>query len=130
MLILPLKVLTGTLPFGKLSGPEAIFKVVEGDKPSKPANAAELGLSDRVWRLLDECWQSNRALRPLVKEFLDRVKAAASVCGTLSSVGGGVQQYEVPDSDFNKFGRSPPHSSSDEEFIGFCRTIIPRGDLG
>jgi len=87
--------------------------VLGGGKPSKPANALELGLSDQVWKLLDDCWQSDRRLRPSVKDVLNRVNAAASVCGTLSSVGGVTQRQEDPDSDLFKFGKSLSHSPSD-----------------
>ncbi|KAF9648265.1 kinase-like protein [Thelephora ganbajun] len=113
------QVLTGTLPFGKLSGSEVVFKVLGGDKPSKPANALELGLFDKVWKLLEGCWQTERTLRPSVKDVLGRIKAAASVCGTLSPVGGVPQRYEDPDSDFTKFDQLFLGTTfGDEEFVG------------
>ena len=121
--------LTGTLPFGKLSGSEVVFKVVEGGKPSKPANAPELGISDKVWNLLEDCWQTERTLRPSIKGVLGRVKAAASSCGMLSPVGGVPQPYEAPLSAFDKWGRSFPRSPNDAELIGIFRPIIPWNDL-
>jgi len=119
------QVLTGTPPFGKLPMPEVVSKVLEGERPTKPANALELGLSDEVWKLLEDCWQTQRELRPSVKDVLDRVKGAASVCGTLPPVESVPERYEDPESDFSKFGRSLSHSPSDVEFIGLCRPIIP-----
>jgi hypothetical protein len=85
-----------------------MFKVLGGGKPSKPTNALELGLSDKVWKLLEECWRAECTLRPSVKDVLGRVKAAASVRGTLSPVGDVPYRYEDPELDLNKFGRSPP----------------------
>ena len=85
-----------------------VFKVVGGGKPSKPANSLELGLSDKVWKLLEDCWQTQRTLRPSIKDVLTRVKTAASVCGMLCPVGGAPQRHEDPESDFNKFGKSFP----------------------
>ena len=120
-----MQVLTGTLPFGRLPMPEVVSKVLEGERPTKPANALELGLSDEVWKLLEDCWQPQRALRPSVKDVLDRVQRAVSVCGTLPPVGDVQQHYEDPESDSSKFGRSLPHSSSDVKFIGHCRPIVP-----
>ena len=102
-----------------------MFKVLDGGKPSKPANALELGLSDRVWKLLEECWQTERKLRPLVKDVLGRVKAAASVCGKLPSVKNIPKQYEDPESRLDKYGKSPSHSLSGVKFIGLCRWVIP-----
>ena len=100
--------LTGTLPFGTLSGSEVVFKVMEGKKPSKPTNALELGLSDKVWELLEDCWQTQRTLRPSIKGVLDCVKAAASICGTLPSVRGVPKRYEDLESDSTEFGRPIP----------------------
>jgi len=80
-----------------------VFKVLGEGRPTKPANALELGLSDKVWKLLEDCWQTDRTSRPSTEDVLDRVKGAASVCGILSSVGGISQRYEDPDSDFAKF---------------------------
>lgn len=80
--------------------------VLGGERPSKPENALELGLSDEVWKLLEDCWQTDRTSRPSIKDVSDRVKIAASVCGIPSSVGGIPQRYDDPDSDFAQFGKS------------------------
>jgi len=106
MLIPPVQVLTRTFPFGKLAGFKVVFKDFGGEKPSKPTNRLELGLSDKVWELLEDCWKTERTLRPSVKDVLDSVKAATSVCGTLSSVRGvALRRREDSDSDFTEFGR-------------------------
>ena len=102
--------LTGTVPFGKLSGTEVAIKVIEGERPSKPANALKLGLSDKVWKLLEECWQAERTIRPLVKDVLSRVKAAALGGGILSPTGSISERYEGPLSAFNEYGRSLHHA--------------------
>ena len=104
--------------------PEVVSKVLEGERPTKPANAVELGLSDEVWKLLEDCWQPQRALRPSVKDVLDCVQGAASLYGTLSPVGDVPQRYEDPESDLSKFGRPLPQSSSDVELIGLYRSIV------
>jgi len=122
-------VLTGTLPFGKLPEPEVALRILGKERPSKPSNAVKLGLSERVWALLEDCWQTDRTRRPSVKDVSDRVKIAASVCGTLSSVGDAPRRYEDPNSDLTKFGRSLPQSSSGGYFTGLHRSIIPRNAL-
>ena len=80
--------------------------VLGGARPSKPTNALELGLSDKVWKLLEDCWQSERRLRPSARDVLGRVKSAASTCGMLPPVGSVAQRHEDPDSAFSKFGTS------------------------
>ena len=124
VLILTLQVLTGKLPFGRISGSEVVFKVVGGGRPSKPEDALKLGLSDDVWELLEDCWKTDHTSRPSVEGVLARVKAAASACGVLSPVGGVPQRYEDPDSGFAKFGRSLPLLQRNVEVIIFYRSFV------
>ena len=97
---------------------EVVFKVLDGGKPSKRANALEFGLSERIWKLLEDCWQTERTCRPSVTDVSGRVKVVASVCGTLSSVGGIPRRCEDPETDFTNFGRLLPHSSISTKLTG------------
>jgi serine/threonine protein kinase len=117
------QVLTGTLPFGKQT--EVVFKVLRGERPSKPENALELGLCDKVWKMLEECWQEERELRPPVENVLGCIKSAASACGILSPVGGVTQRQEDLDSGFNKFDNLFLGLGFDEEDIGSCAMERP-----
>ena len=98
--ILPTQVLTGTPPSGKHDGRKVVFKVLAGTRPTKPENASQLGLSDGVCKLLEDCWQTGREPRPSVKNILGHAKSAAS-SGKLF------------------------FSSSDAEPINFCRSTFP-----
>ena len=111
------------LPFGKNAGWEMVLKVLAGTRPSKPENAPQLGLSDKVWELLEDCWQTERGLRPSVKIVLHRVKSAARVCGTLPSVKDAAHRQEDHDSDLN-YGLSPPSSSGNVGPTRFRRSSI------
>jgi hypothetical protein len=105
VLIQLVQVLTGMTPFGKLTGPEVVFKVLGGERPSKPQDALNLGFSDEVWRLVEGCWQTEPEDRPTVKSVLLCLRSAALASKILSPVGGVVRhRYEEPDSGFNKFG--------------------------
>ena len=95
-----------------------------GGNPPKPANALELGLSDKIWRLLEDCWQPRRTLRPSVKDVSSCVKAAALVCDTLPSVGGTPQQYENHDSGFTKFGGLSLHPSRSGKVKKHGRSVL------
>lgn len=101
-----------------------MFKIFGGKRPSKPANALELGLSDKIWKLLEDCWQTQRTLRPSVRDVLDCAKAAALVCDVLSPVRGISLSRKEPQSEFNKFGRSFPYSSSDVELMGILDQLF------
>ena len=119
-----MQVLTGRTPFGRQTEPGAVIKVLGGMGPSKPINALDLGLSDKIWKLLKGCWETGHEDRPPVKDVLVCLKEAASTCGILSPVGYVIQrykQYEVLDSGFNEFGTSLFWSSGDASFMIFCR---------
>ena len=118
------QVLTGTLPFGKRTGPEVMFQLLGGVRPSKPKNALELGLSDEVWKLLEDCWQTDRQLRPPVNDVLGHVRSAASACGTLPPVWGVARRDRDPASDFAKFGESLAQLPSDVKFIRCRRSTV------
>ena len=89
-----------------------VREVIKGVKPSKPASALSLGLSDEVWKLLEGCWETEGKRRPLAKDVLVCVEAAASICGTLPPVGGLVPLQEEPHTDVSKFGMPPPSAVS------------------
>ena len=76
--ILSTQVLTGTPPSDKHEGCKVVFKVLAGTRPTKAENASQLGLSDGVCKLLEDCWQTGREPRPSVKNFLGHAKSAAS----------------------------------------------------
>ena len=110
-----------------MSGSELVLKIMEGEKPTKAANALELGLSDEVWNLLEGCWQVDRALRPSIEDVSARINAAAFVCGMLLSPQSGV----YPDGTKTQTQNSTSsvgylsHSSSELEFIRIYRPGTP-----
>ena len=85
-------------------------------------DAQGLGLSDEVWELLEDCWETGRELRPPVEEVLSRVKLAASTCGTLPPVGNTTQRHRDPGSDHSKFGRSLSSLLVGVEFVEIFQT--------
>ena len=58
------------MPFHSLQGPEIAFRVIRGDRPAMPANASDIGISNPLWELLIECWNSNYNKRPEIKRVL------------------------------------------------------------
>ena len=64
------QVLTGQIPFHPKREFEVIFAVVDGERPPKPENAEEIGMTETVWELLGECWKEDRVERPIVSEIL------------------------------------------------------------
>jgi len=68
------QVLTGKWPFHPRREMEIIHVVISGERPSKPENAEEIGMTDVIWDLLGECWREDRTKRPTISEILDRFR--------------------------------------------------------
>jgi hypothetical protein len=123
------QVLTGMTPFCKFIESEVVVKVMGGARPSKPPNALNLGFSDKVWRLLEGCWQAESYDRPIVKDVLLCLRSAASASKILSPVGGVVRhRYKEPDSGLNKFRTSLSWFYNDIGFLIFCRSAVSWDD--
>ena len=52
--------------------------MLSGQRPSRPKHplAAEWGLTDAMWNLIERCWSYEWAQRPQVDEVLECVRAA------------------------------------------------------
>jgi hypothetical protein len=55
-----------------------IAKTIMGQRPKRP-EASELGLSDDVWSLVEECWQKEADLRPQTDSVLLRLTTAQEI---------------------------------------------------
>jgi len=68
--MLTYEVLTGRCPFHHLVPYAAVVAVQRGERPRKPVNAKSLGFSDRLWRLVVQCWDESPSVRPTAKDLL------------------------------------------------------------
>ena len=64
------QVLTGQFPFHPKREFEVMHAVVEGERPLRPENAEEIGMTEAVWELMRECWKEDRTERPAMPEIL------------------------------------------------------------
>ena len=64
------QVSTGKLPFHSKREFEVMHAVVDGERPPKPENAEDIGMTEVIWELMGECWKENRAERPVIPEIL------------------------------------------------------------
>ena len=64
------QVLTGRWPFFTKRETEVVHVVISGERPPKPWNAGEIGMTDVVWELLKECWREDRTTRPGISKVL------------------------------------------------------------
>ena len=66
------QVLTGQWPFFPKTEAEIMLAVLSGDRPIKPENAEDIGMTDVLWHLVEECWKENRSKRPSISTILGR----------------------------------------------------------
>ena len=66
------QVLMGEWPFYPRREGEVILAVISGERPPKPENAEEIGMTEAVWDLIRDCWKEDRTARPTITEVLKR----------------------------------------------------------
>jgi serine/threonine protein kinase len=66
------QVLTGKWPFFSRKEAEVTLVVLSGERPPKPEDAEEIGMTETLWDLLSECWKEDRTKRPSISEILGR----------------------------------------------------------
>lgn len=64
------QVLTDRLPFFPKKETEVPFAVISGQRPPKPENVSEIGMTAVVWDLLQECWREDKTTRPDISTIL------------------------------------------------------------
>ncbi|OCH88987.1 kinase-like protein [Obba rivulosa] len=71
------EVFTGRIPFYELSREASVMRAIVTDRrPQRPIHATSLGLSNRIWDLMQRCWSSFPSDRPDMTDVLgclDRV---------------------------------------------------------
>lgn len=66
------------MPFDGTRGLHLVCSIVNGDRPAKPKDAATIGLSDSLWKLLQACWDADRSKRPRMQYVQDQISNAAA----------------------------------------------------
>ena len=59
------QVFTGAVPFDETSLGAAVIAIMKGDRPPRPTNPA---CSDKLWAMVQRCWDQKPHLRPEVSE--------------------------------------------------------------
>lgn len=72
------EVLTGTSPFARRGKTELACKIVlEDERPQRPRDPEKLGLTNKVWEVLQRCWDKKPSSRPSVDLVSASLKQAA-----------------------------------------------------
>jgi len=59
------KAFTGAIPFNQRKSLEAVYAVMQGNRPPRPNHPA---LTDGLWKLMQRCWDQDRHNRPRMSE--------------------------------------------------------------
>ena len=70
--MLAVEVFTGEVPFQKHAPAVAALCVLKGERPEKPRNAQQIGLTGEMWELLESCWHQDPEKRPTMEEVVRR----------------------------------------------------------
>ena len=72
-----LQIFTGLVPFGA-TDESLLYELVvrEEERPERPddSTAAEVGLTEEIWSLIERSWSSNAKLRPGASDIADIIK--------------------------------------------------------
>lgn len=63
--------MSGNVPFSQHNTLAVIYKTVNGARPERPTNAAAIGLSDALWKIVEDCWKQQPQERPAVRAVLN-----------------------------------------------------------
>jgi len=85
------QILTSKQPFLQKRKARVMYAVILGERPVKPENAKEIGMTDAMWDLLKECWMEDRVARPDITEVLKKFRGITGGSKTTSRTPEGVQ---------------------------------------
>jgi len=75
------QVLGGTLAFAWREKTELACKVlIEGERPPRPRDSEKLGFTDKVWEILQGCWEEDPPARPTIDAVSACLKQAVETC--------------------------------------------------
>ena len=90
------EVLTGQVPFSRLSRYHAVAKVLRGERPERPEGAEGQWFTDYVWSILGRCWEPKPNDRPSIEDVLRHLEEASMFWTPLPPlVEGGPQELDA-----------------------------------
>jgi len=56
----------------------AVSAIMDGVRPRKPQDAKQLGFSDELWIIVEQCWLEDRDARPGIESILSYLNNATT----------------------------------------------------
>ncbi|KAJ7328719.1 kinase-like domain-containing protein [Mycena albidolilacea] len=80
------EILTGRVPFHELPNDVTVmFKVIEGNRPSRPEACSGTAALDSLWKLLETCWDGEAEKRPNAAQIVKRLEGLSLRGSTAAS---------------------------------------------
>ncbi|KAJ7184990.1 kinase-like domain-containing protein, partial [Mycena filopes] len=80
------EVLTGNAPFYEVKERAVMLRILGGARPSRPASCTGTSKLDTLWKLLQDCWETEAQKRPtapaIVKRLVGPSIGATTTCST------------------------------------------------
>ena len=73
--MLAVEVFTGKIPFEGQKNKAAEVQISQGGRPERPRNARTVGLTEGMWKLIEDCWQQDPRTRPGMEKVVRRLEA-------------------------------------------------------
>ena len=73
-----LEVLSGHPPFKGFGGVDVIRMVTGGERPERPTGSERVWFTDKLWRVLTQCWESERDSRPGIDAIFECLEGVSS----------------------------------------------------
>jgi serine/threonine protein kinase len=108
------EVLTGSQPFHeqKYGVFDLTYRVIDGERPTKPNNAERIGFGDGTWELVEECWIADSTKRPRIKRVLTHLTGVAESPMVVDP---------TPEVSHGSASDSPVSDSSSKPFVTLAR---------
>ena len=72
------QVLCGKVPYWEISNEIAVMRAItDGGRPQKPEAMENLGFTNQLWGLIEQCWLVDASARPDVRAMLSHLSRAA-----------------------------------------------------
>jgi hypothetical protein len=65
--------MTGSVPFSCWHDLKVVSQVTDGARPERPESAEAYGLSDALWKLMEDCWNHRLESRPTANIISERL---------------------------------------------------------
>ena len=107
-----LEVLTGQVPFPSDHDIDAMWKVVNGERPMRPRGPEAVWFTDDLWGMLEQCWSPRPEVRPTAGAILEHLKQGAMVGKPLPRTANG---FQVSSDDDSQSDDSDDPQSNDKD---------------